>query len=220
MTSKWIVLALGVPALALGGYAVRDDLLPAVSAGPTANAAAPVAAGAPLASAAPVALAVPVAAGGDAVAHAYAELEGQLRKQPKDARALVLKARMDVQAERWEMAAAGFQKALDIAPKVARDAGVWAEYAEARGMAQGGTLLGPAMELVDRALALDPAHPQALDLAGSAAWERRDFSAAVGYWKRLLQQIPPSDGRHAELSMAIERAQQNAKFELPSTARR
>ena len=206
MTSKWIVLALGAPVLALGLYTVRGEWLPAGSDGPTAHAAAPAVAS--------------VETGGDGVAHAYAELEGQLRKQPRDARALVLKARMDVQAERWQMAAAGFQKALDIAPKVARDAGVWAEYAEARGMVQGGTLLGPALELVDKALALDPQHPQALDLAGSAAWERRDFSAAVGYWKRLLVQIPRSDGRHAELSMAIERAQQNAKFELPSTPRR
>lgn len=220
MTSKWMVLALGAPALALGVYALRGDLLPEGSAGPTAQAAAPRASGAPAPSLTPMAPALPVAAGGDGVAHAYAELEGQLRKQPKDARALVLKARMDMQAERWDLAAAGFQKALDIAPKVARDAGVWAEYAEARGMVQGGTLLGPAQELVDKALALDPAQPQALDLAGSAAWERRDFSAAVGYWKRLLVQIAPSDGRHAELSMAIERAQQNAKFELPGSARR
>ena len=201
MVSKWMMLALGAPMLALGVYTVRGDLLPEGAAGPTANAAA-----APAAEPAP---------GGDGVAHAYAELEGQLRKQPKDARALVLKARMDMQADRFELAAAGFEKALALAPKVARDAGVWAEYAEARGMAQGGNLQGAALELVTKALALDPDQAQALDLAGSAAWERRDFATAVKHWKRLLVQIAPTDARHAELTMAIARAQQRAKFALP-----
>ena len=201
MVSKWMMLALGAPMLALGVYMVRGDLLLEGAAGPTASAAA-----SPAADPAP---------GGDGVAHAYAELEGQLRKQPKDARALVLKARMDMQADRFELAAAGFEKALALAPKVARDAGVWAEYAEARGMAQGGNLQGAALELVTKALAIDPDQAQALDLAGSAAWERRDFATAVKHWKRLLVQIAPTDARHAELTMAIARAQQRAKFALP-----
>ena len=144
-----------------------------------------------------------------------AELERHLSSHPADARALVLKARLDMQAQRFELAAAGYQKALEASAKVARDAGVWVEYAEARGMLQGGSLQGQPRQLVDKALSLDAANPKALDLAGSAAWERREFTAAARYWKRLLEQLAPGSARHQALSAAIESAEQRARFELP-----
>ncbi len=145
----------------------------------------------------------------------YAELERHLRRHPGDARALVLKARLDMQAQRFELAAAAYQRALAAPSKVARDAAVWVEYAEARGMLQGGVLAGQPRQLVEKALALDANNPQALDLAGSAAWEQRDFAAASRYWKRLLEQIAPDDARHAELSAAIERADRSNRLSLP-----
>lgn len=147
-------------------------------------------------------------------AHVYAQLERQVAGHPDDGRALVLKARFDMRAQRYEQAAAGFQRAVSQ-PKVGRDPGVWVEYAEARGMLQGGTLLGEPEQLVEKALSLDAGHPQALELAGSAAWERRDFGKAAAHWKMLLAQIPEDSPRHAELSLAIDRAQQRAKLSLP-----
>jgi cytochrome c-type biogenesis protein CcmH len=148
-------------------------------------------------------------------AHAYAELERHLLRQPSDARALVLKARIDMQAQRFDLAAAAYQKALQGPSKVAGDAAVWVEYAEARGMLQGGTLKGEPQQLVEKALSLDPTNRQALDLAGSAAWEQRDFATASRYWKRLLEQIPADSERRAELSAAIGRADERARFSLP-----
>ena len=147
---------------------------------------------------------------------AYAELERHLRRQPGDARALVLKARLDMQAQHFELAAAGYQKALAGNSKATRDPAVWLEYAEATGMAQGGTLAGPPQPLIDKALSLDPDHPKGLDLAGSAAWERGDFTAAVTHWTRLLAQIPPGSARHRELTAAIGQAGQRARLSLPA----
>jgi cytochrome c-type biogenesis protein CcmH len=150
-----------------------------------------------------------------ATEHVLAELQQHLKRQPGDARAWVMKARMDMQAQRYELAAAGFERALEGKSKTADDAGVWVEYAEARGMQQGGTLAGAPRELVHKALSLDPEHPQALDLAGSAAWEAGEFAPAATYWKRLLVQIPGGDPRHVQLSSAIQRAEQRARFALP-----
>jgi cytochrome c-type biogenesis protein CcmH len=150
-------------------------------------------------------------------ADAYAELEGHLQRQPGDARALVVKARLDMSVQRYEQAAAGYQRALEGPSKVSRDATVWVEYAEARGMLQGGTLVGQPQQLVEKALSIDPDHPQALDLAGSAAWETGDFASAARYWKRLLAQIPAGSVRHVELSAAIARADQRARLQLPSS---
>ncbi len=148
-------------------------------------------------------------------AQVYSQLERHLARQPADGRALVLKARLDMKAQRFELAAAGYQKALEASSRVARDAAVWVEYAKARGMLQGATLDGQPRQLVDMALSLDAANPQALDLAGSAAWERREFAAASHYWQRLLEQIPPQSVRHAEFDAAIGRAEQHARFSLP-----
>ena len=148
--------------------------------------------------------------------HVYSQLERQLQRYPSDTRARVLKARLDMQAGRFEEAAAGYARALQGASKATRDPDVWVEYAEAAGMVQGRTLVGEPQRLVDKALALDANHPGALDLAGSAAWELRDFSTAAGYWKRLLAQLPPGSARHADLGLAIERAQQRARVSLPA----
>lgn len=159
------------------------------------------------------------AGGAAAAAHsnpaAYVQLERHLQRNSKDGRALVFKARMDMEAQRFELAAAGYQKALKVAPKVARDPGVWVEYAEARGMALGGTLLGEPERLLEKALALDVNHAQALDLAGSAAWERHDFALAARHWTRLLELTPPGSSRHAALAAAVERARLRAKVTLP-----
>ncbi len=148
-------------------------------------------------------------------AQAYAELERHLHREPGDARALVLKARLDMQAQRFHAAAEAYAQALAGPSKVALDAAVWVEYAEARGMLQGGRLAGEPQQLIDKALSLDASNPQALDLAGSAAWEQRDFATASRYWKRLLEQLAPGTARHAELSAAIERAEQRARVSLP-----
>jgi cytochrome c-type biogenesis protein CcmH len=148
--------------------------------------------------------------------HVYSQLERQLQRYPKDTRARVLKARLDMQAGRFEEAAAGYARALEGASKATRDPDVWVEYAEAAGIVQGRTLIGEPQRLVDKALALDANHPGALDLAGSAAWELRDFSAAARHWKRLLSLLPPGSARHAELGLAIERAEQRARVSLPA----
>ena len=100
--------------------------------------------------------------------------------------------------------------------KAANDPGVWVEYAEAQGMAQGGTLVGEPLRLVHKALAIDARHARALDLAGSAAWELRDYASAATYWQRLRTQLTPGETRHAELTGAIEHAQRLARLSLPA----
>ena len=150
-----------------------------------------------------------------AAEHALAELQQHLQRQPGDARAWVMKARLDMQAQRYEQAAAGFERALQGKSKTIGDAGLWVEYAEARGMQQGGTLAGAPRQLVDKALSLNPDHPQALDLAGSAAWEAGEFALTASHWKRLLAQIPEGSPRHVQLASAIQRAEQRARFALP-----
>lgn len=194
-------LALGLPVLAFGVYAVRGD---------------PAAIGSERSVLSTQLMSGELPAGEDAADQLRAELDRHLQRQPDDSRALVLKARLDMRDGRFEQAAASFEKAVAGHSKAAQDPGVWVEYAEARGMAQGRTLAGEPLALVHKALALDPDHAPALDLAGSAAWEQHDFAQAAGHWKRLLAQLPAGAPRHAELLQAIQRAEQRAKLALPA----
>lgn len=146
-----------------------------------------------------------------------AEFEAYLQRHPKDVRAMVLKARLDLRSDRFAEAVAGFEKALATSPKVARDPDVWVELAEAKGLQQGGKLVAETADLVEKALALDPQHLRALDLAGSLAWERGDYASATRHWTLLLARIPSNDPRHVELSAAIEAAGRRARFALPTS---
>jgi cytochrome c-type biogenesis protein CcmH len=199
----WMTLGLGlaVPALAVALYALRGDIG---------------AVGHTRAELSSKLLEDGLAAeGGATPEQVYAELLLHLKKQPDDPRAWVLKGRLDVRAERFDDAVAAYRRAVAGKSKAGNDAGVWAEFAEARALAQGGTLAGEPLELVQKALSIDGGHAQALDLAGSAAWEVKDYAKAMTYWRRLQERIPAGDPRQVELSKAIERAQEQAQFVLP-----
>ena len=141
-------------------------------------------------------------------------LARHLERNPRDGRGWVLFAMMEFEADRFESAAAAFERGIAASPKVAGDPAVWCEYADALGMAQGGVLAGKPTELIERALSLQANHPKALEMAGSAAFERRDFAAAVTYWRQLLPQLPEGSQMHGELTTAIERAERLAATSL------
>jgi cytochrome c-type biogenesis protein CcmH len=130
-----------------------------------------------------------------------------LERNARDGRAWVLLARIDFAADRFSEAADAYAKALATTPKVAADPGIWCEYADALGMAQGGRLEGKPRELIERALALDPAYPRALEMAGSAAFEQQDYEGALRNWRALLAKLPADSREHRELTSAIERVE-------------
>jgi cytochrome c-type biogenesis protein CcmH len=140
-------------------------------------------------------------------------LESHLRGQPRDARGWVLLARAYSEQERFSDAARAYEKAIE-SPKVARDPGVLCEFADVLGMAQG-RLEGRPSELIQQALAIDPGHATALEMAGSAAYEQHDYRAAAKYWKSLLGVLEAGTEQHRELAAAVERAERKAAVALP-----
>jgi cytochrome c-type biogenesis protein CcmH len=145
------------------------------------------------------------------------QLEAHVAASPGDARAWVMLARLRMQRDQFEPAAIAYGRALETSAKVARDPLIWCEYADALGMAQGGRLAGKPRETIDKALALDATHPRALEMAGSAAYEAGDFRGAARYWQQLLALLPADSQERAELSAAIARSEQRAKFSLPAS---
>jgi cytochrome c-type biogenesis protein CcmH len=143
-------------------------------------------------------------------------LREQAERYPRDGRGWALLAYAEFEANAYAEATAAFEKAVAVSRKVADDPGVLCDWADALGMAQGGKLAGQPTELISRALALRPAHPKALEMAGSAAYERREFALAADYWRRLLTQMPETSSNHAALANAVARAERLAQTSPPS----
>ena len=93
-----------------------------------------------------------------------------------------------------------------------RDAQLLADLADVLAMTRGGAgagnLQGEPEQLVLRALEIDPKNLKALALAGTAAFERKDYSSAVRYWERMLPLVPADseDARSIQGSLAEARA--------------
>lgn len=151
-----------------------------------------------------------------ATASGRAELARHLETNPRDGRAWVLLARMDLDANRYADAAGAYERALASSPKVAGDPGIWCELADALGMAQGGSLAGRPRELVLRALTMDPAHTKALEMAGSAAFEEGDYASASRFWKALLARFTEDSRERRELVAAIARTEERIPAPRPS----
>ena len=141
-------------------------------------------------------------------------LEAHLERTPRDGRGRVLLARLYFASDRFEPAARAYEQALAVSRKVARDPLVWCELADALAMAQGGSLKGRPRETIDKALGLKGTHPRALEMAGSAAYEAREYDRALGYWRALLAQLDPRSREHRELQAAVGRLRRFAEIAL------
>ncbi|MHB8947885.1 MAG: c-type cytochrome biogenesis protein CcmI [Rhodoferax sp.] len=65
------------------------------------------------------------------------------------------------------------------------------QYADVLAMRADNKIEGRTLTLVNKALALNPNHPTALMMAGTAAYRRADYAQAVAYWERVLTVLPP-----------------------------
>ncbi|NJL17089.1 MAG: hypothetical protein HC938_07750 [Nitrospira sp.] len=66
-----------------------------------------------------------------------------------------------------------------------------ADYADALGIHQGRKLEGKPETMIDKALKVDPNHVKALMLAGTMAYNRKDFALAVKDWERARTNLAP-----------------------------
>jgi cytochrome c-type biogenesis protein CcmH len=132
-------------------------------------------------------------------------LEAHVERTPRDGRAWVVLARLHMETDRFFEAAQAYERALGAAPAIGRDPQIWCEWADALGMTQGGVLAGRPLELIGRALALDPHHPRALEMAGSAAYDAGQYAIALSYWEQLYDRLAADGEARTELGSAIER---------------
>jgi cytochrome c-type biogenesis protein CcmH len=137
-----------------------------------------------------------------------AALAKRLEQNPNDAQGWTMLARSYSEMQNFKEAAAAFEKATALMPN---DAQLWADYAFALAMARGKQMEGKPLELVNKALQLDPQNQEALMLAGSAAFESGNYNQAIDYWQKLLKVAPPNSQIAQTLTDKISEAKRLAK---------
>ena len=117
-----------------------------------------------------------------------ARLASRLEQNPQDAKGWAMLARAQTVLGRFGEASTAYAKAVALFPE---DAQLLADYADALAMAQGGHLPGEPEQVVERALRADSDNAKALALAGTVAFDKKDFGLAVKHWEHLRSLIPP-----------------------------
>ncbi|MEP6505545.1 MAG: tetratricopeptide repeat protein [Betaproteobacteria bacterium] len=119
-----------------------------------------------------------------------ATLQARAEQHPTDAMGWYQAARAQLALGHAPEAANDYRSALALRPN---DANLMADLADVLAVVGQGRLDGEPMQLVERALAIDPNHVKALALKGSYAMTQRDFRTALGAWNQALKVAQPDD---------------------------
>ena len=132
-------------------------------------------------------------------------LAERLKSEPGDAEGWMMLGRSYTALGRHRDAVGAFRRANQLAPG---NANLLADFADVLGMAQGKRLAGEPARLVQAALDVNPKHGKALALAGSVAFEARDYAAARSYWERLVAVVPVGSDMARAVQASIAEARQ------------
>ena len=130
-------------------------------------------------------------------------LAARLKDNPEDAEGWMMLGRSYAALGRYGEASEAYAKA---AARMPRDAQLLADYADALAMAQGRTLQGEPEKIILRALTIDPDNVKALLLAGTAAFNRNAYPAAIRHWERVLGLIPAESDMVQRVQASIAEA--------------
>jgi len=152
---------------------------------------------------------------GAMVAKLAARMESQPPGNVADTEGWVMLGRSYAVMQRYPEASRAFARALQLMPG---DAQILVDQADVLAMQQGGNLQGEPMRLIEQALQNNPSNLKGLALAGTAAFERKDYAAAIGYWTRARAGAPPEGEftRSLDQSIAEARALAGASGVLPA----
>lgn len=117
------------------------------------------------------------------------QLAERLEQSPGDIEGWMLLGRSYAMQERYQEAGEVYEQALQ---RAGEHPDLLTDYAEVLALQQG-SMRGKARELVERALRLNPDAQGALWLAGVAAFEQEDYTAAIAHWQQLQKLLPAQD---------------------------
>lgn len=136
-------------------------------------------------------------------------LKAKLEQNPTDGVGWALLARAYVELGRHQEAVPIYEKAMQLIPD---DAQMLADYADALGVLNGRKLEGRPEALIQQALKADPRNVKALMLAGTVAYNHKEFGRAASYWEEARTNLPPETDPEAiqEIAAGIAEARELA----------
>lgn len=134
-------------------------------------------------------------------------LEQRLKAQPDDVKGWAMLGNSYGVMGRFKESAAAYGRAAALAPNNAQ---LLADYADVMAMSRGKIFEGEPEKIIQQALKADPGNTKALALAGSAAFQRKDYKAAIDYWQRLVKLLPVDSEFMRSVSGSIAQAQKLA----------
>ena len=145
----------------------------------------------------------------DMIGQMVRRLQQDSNQKPEEAaQAWAMVAQTYASLQRFSEAEQAYARASELRPNQPQ----WlADRADMLAMVNGQNTQGEPDRLIQRALELDPQHLKSLALAGSAAYNRQDMDAALGYWRRARALTPEGGGFAAELDRSIAAAQAAAR---------
>lgn len=193
--SSAIAVGLGVPVLAVALYAAIGSPQ-ALLAPPSAPVAA-----APDASDAPD---TAPRIGPAQIEAMVTRLAERLKTEPDDVDGWRMLAHSYETLRRFDAAVDAYRHLMQLEPK---NADVLTDCAVALAMTLNQDLSGEPERLIDRALAINPNHVQALALKGSAAYEHGDYAKALPPWKKILAMVPPESDMAKSIGASVAKAE-------------
>jgi cytochrome c-type biogenesis protein CcmH len=136
-------------------------------------------------------------------------LTRRLQDEPNSMEGWVMLARVQRAREHFDEAAAALRKALTLS----RDDDLQIELAEILAQQNKGVFAGEPWSIIQKVLATDPHHVNALLLGGSAAYSEQNFQAALRFWERAREVVAADSPDAPELDRAIGEARN--KLGLP-----
>ena len=122
------------------------------------------------------------------------KLTSRLKEQPDDAEGWSMLARSYTVLGRHPEALPAYERAVALR---ADDAQLLADYADSLAVKNKRVLAGEPMKWVEKALKIDPRNVKALALAGTHAFDRKDYAGAVKYWDQVVQ-FGPADSHYVQ----------------------
>jgi cytochrome c-type biogenesis protein CcmH len=171
---------------------------------PAAAVALYAAIGTPQAVLAPPAVADAPAIGPAQIEAMVNRLAERLKTEPDDVEGWRMLAHSYETLRRFDAAVEAYRHLIALEPN---NANGLTDAAVALGMALNQDLSGEPERLIDRALAINPNHVQALALKGSAAYERGDYAQAIPPWKRILAMVPQDSDMARSIGASVEKAE-------------
>lgn len=126
------------------------------------------------------------------------KLADKMANDPNNGEGWLLLAKTYSELRRHADADAAYAKASAL---VTLDAQALADWADAHVMTKDRKWDDEARKIVKRAIAADPKHVKALALAGSEAFDRAEYKAAIDFWKRM-KAVAPADSMDSKLADA------------------